>query len=153
MRVTHEYVQQVLVDLEKGRDVLLHSLGKCREIELMEGLTLDELESFEALTGRFARLSDIIIQKAFRTIDMMDLEDSGTVRDRLNRAEKKGIIEDASDFVEIRILRNEIAHEYKSEVIYSMFQKVIVLSPLLIQCVDRISSYVENNFAPEIKES
>lgn len=150
MRVTREHLQQVLADLEKGRDVLLHSLAKCQKIELMEGLTLDELESFEALTGRFARLSDMIIQKAFRTIDIVELEDAGTVRDRINRAEKKGIIENASEFVEIRILRNEIAHEYKSEVIYSMFQKVIALSPLLIQCVDHIISYAENKLVPII---
>ena len=43
-------------------------------------LLKSELEHFESLTGRFARLSDLLIQKIFRLIDQLDLEDLGTVR-------------------------------------------------------------------------
>ena len=44
------------------------------------------------MTSRFARLSDIIIQKIFRLIESLELEEPGTVRDRINQAEKWGII-------------------------------------------------------------
>ncbi|MBU0568564.1 hypothetical protein KKC52_11060 [bacterium] len=83
-------LKQELRDLEKARDVLHYSYEKCQAIELMDGLSYDEQERFEALTGRFARLSDLIIQKTFRLLDILDLEDEGTIRDRINRAEKKG---------------------------------------------------------------
>ena len=136
-----ENFKLLLKDLEKARDILLFSFTKCSEINMTEGLSDEEMESLEALTSRFSRLSDIIIQKVFRTIDILDLEDEGTVRDRINRAEKKGIIKSADDFIDIRILRNEIAHEYKAETIYSIFSKVSKLSPVLLESVNTIMTY------------
>jgi len=140
-----ENLKMLVVDLEKASDVLLYSVEKCRKISISEGLSYEELESYEALTSRFARLSDIIIQKVFRTIDSLDLDDAGTVRDRINRAEKKGLIKSADDFIAVRILRNEIAHEYKTETIYSIFLKVLELSEVLLESVDSICVYVDRH--------
>ena len=112
-----EVLNQELAQLENARDILQYSYEKCCRIGVKIGFTYEELESFEALTSRFARLSDIIIQKILRFFDVLDLEEAGTVRDRINRAEKKGVVKSADDFIKIRILRNEIAHEYKPETI------------------------------------
>ena len=103
----------------------------------------EEMESFEALTSRFVRLSDIIVQKVLRTLDILDLDDEETVRDRINRAEKKGIVESADLLVDVRVLRNEIAHEYKSEVIYSIFSQVLEHVPFLLESVENIKKYAE----------
>ncbi len=128
-------------ELEKAADILRYSYEKCIKVDLMEGLDQDTLESFEALTSRFARLSDLLIQKVFRTIDMIELESSGSVRDRIYRAEKKKLIESADVLIDIRFLRNEIAHEYKSETIHVIFEKVLFLSPLLLENVDLTVKY------------
>ena len=101
--------------LDNAIEILKYSYDACLKIDIKEQYTLDELDRFEAFTSRFARLSDIVIQKMFRLIDDIDLEDSGTVRDRINRAEKKNLIEDADIFIQIRIVRNDIAHEYNAE--------------------------------------
>ncbi len=138
-----ENLKQLLAELEKGKDILSHSFDKCRKIPMIEGLSYEEMESFEALTSRFARLSDIIVQKALRTLDILDLDDEGTVRDRINRAEKKGIVESADSLVDVRVLRNEIAHEYKSEVIYSIFSQVLEHVPFLLESVENIKKYAE----------
>ena len=143
MSATEENLKLLLADLKKAGDVLSYSFEKCKKIHMSEDLSYEELESYEALTSRFARLSDIVIQKVFRVFDILDLDDAGTVRDRINRAEKKGIIESADDFVEIRILRNEIAHEYKTETIYSIFAKVLELTDILLSSVDSILSYAQ----------
>ncbi|MBF0468820.1 MAG: hypothetical protein HQK61_08050 [Desulfamplus sp.] len=128
-------------ELEKAADILVYSHNKCICVDLMDGLNQDILESFEALTSRFARLSDMLIQKVLRTIDMIELESSGTVRDRINRAEKKKLIDSADSLIEIRVLRNEIAHEYKSETVYVIFEKVLHLTPLLLKAVDLTIEY------------
>ena len=141
-----ENLKQLLKDLERAQDVLRYSYEKCQRIRMSEGLSYEEMESFEALTSRFARLSDIITQKVIRAFDILDLDDDGTVRDRINRAEKKGIIERADDFIDIRILRNEIAHEYKTEAIYSIFSKVLELAPILIKSVGSIMSYAKKYY-------
>ncbi len=136
-----EALKYELHELEKAGDILEYSYKKCKAIGVKPGLDNDQLESFEALTSRFARLSDIIIQKILRYFDILDLEEKGTVRDRINRAEKRQVIESADDFIQIRILRNEIAHEYQSETIYMIFEKVVELTPVLLKSVDSLTTY------------
>ncbi|MCB2149558.1 MAG: hypothetical protein KQI81_23965 [Deltaproteobacteria bacterium] len=134
-------LRQELKELENAREVLAYSYQKCDKIGVRPGLSNEELESFEALTGRFARLSDIVIQKIIRYFDVLELEEPGTVRDRINRAEKKGVIENAEDFIQIRLLRNEIAHEYKSDAIYAIFESVLNLTPVLLDSIEKIVAY------------
>ena len=128
-------------DMKHTRDSLLYSYDRCRGLTVKTDLDNETMERFEALTARFSRLSDIMTQKVFRTLDALDLEDRGTVRDRINRAEKRGIIESADDFVEIRMVRNEIAHEYRSETILEIFERVLTLTPFLMKAVESIEIY------------
>jgi hypothetical protein len=121
--------------------VLLYSFNKCTAIGIKETYEPEELESFESFTGRFARLSDILIQKIFRLVDELDLDSQGTVRDRINRAEKKELIDSSDVFVEIRMVRNDIAHEYLPEAIHDMFGKVLTLTPHLLDSVERTVTY------------
>ena len=55
-------------------------------------LSEEQLIELDALTSRFARLSDLLIQKMFKTIERLDLETPGTVRDRILQAEKKDLL-------------------------------------------------------------
>ena len=135
-----EQIQALLLAAE----ILRSSYEKCQIIGIGPGLDNEQMERFEALTARFARLSDMIIQQILRSIDVLDLEDTGTVRDRINRAEKKGLIGSADDFVQIRMLRNEIAHEYKTQTILEIFERVLMLTPTLLQAVENIKRWEFN---------
>jgi len=138
-------LQQLMVQelkvLNDARDVLLYSFKKCTAIGIKETFEPEELESFESFTGRFARLSDILIQKIFRLVDELDLDSHGTIRDRINRAEKKELIDSSDVFVEIRMVRNDIAHEYLPEAIHDIFEKVLTLTPHLLESVERTIMY------------
>ena len=134
-------LQKELKLLADATDVLEYSFNKCSRIGLKQNYQPEELESFESFTGRFARLSDILIQKIFRLIDEIDLETQGTVRDRINRAEKKGLIKSSDTFVEIRMVRNDIAHEYLPEAIQEIFVKVLELTPAILDSVERVKAY------------
>jgi hypothetical protein len=127
--------------LDDAREVLLYSFNKCNAIGIKDKYEPEELESFESFTGRFARLSDILIQKIFRLVDELDLDTQGTVRDRINRAEKKELIVSSDIFVEIRMVRNDIAHEYLPEAIHDIFGKVLLLTPRLLDGVERTMTY------------
>ena len=80
-------------------------------------------------------------QKVLRYFDVLDLDETGTVRDRINRAEKKGVIENAETFIQIRLLRREIAHEYKPDAIFAIFESVLELTPILLKCIESIIAY------------
>lgn len=127
--------------LSDAREVLFYSFNKCSAIGIKEVYEPEELESFESFTGRFARLSDILIQKIFRLVDELDLDAQGTIRDRINRAEKKELIASSEIFVEIRMVRNDIAHEYLPAAIHDIFRKVLSLTPHLLDGVDRTITY------------
>lgn len=80
-------------------------------------------------------------QKIFRLLAEIAQEQPGTVRDRINRAEKWDLIESAEDFVAIRIVRNDIAHEYLPEAIRDIFKKVMALTPALLKSVTLTKKY------------
>jgi uncharacterized protein YutE (UPF0331/DUF86 family) len=134
-------LKQELIWMQNAADVLDYSYKICAAIGIKDAYSLAELDHFEALTSRFARLSDIVLQKLLRLIDEIDLESPGTVRDRINRAEKKQLIASAETFIEIRLLRNSIAHEYQNAVIVEIFQRVLKLTPELLNAVGRIKNY------------
>ena len=129
--------------LDKSKSVLEYSYQRCLVIKDKSTFNPQDLERFESLTGRFARLSDLLIQKMFRLIDRLDLDDEGTVRDRINRAEKKGLIASAEEFILIRELRNTIAHEYDPVASEKVFLHVLDFCPLLFDAVDRLKQYAK----------
>ena len=140
-------VKQLLAEelklLEYSNDMLAYSYNTCRNIGIKEEYTFEELDKFEALTSRFARTGDMLIQKIFRSIDILELERPGSVIDRINRAEKRGLISSAEIFKEIRFLRNDISHEYIPTVIEQIFEKILELTPYLIDSVNRVKKYSE----------
>ena len=124
------------------------SLHLVKDVGLRTPLSPEDLDAFEALTGRFARLSDLLMKRVFRLLDAVELEDEGTLLDALNRAEKRGVISSAGRFREIRELRNAIAHEYAEEDLLPLFRLVREASPELIEAVRQTANYAERLFRP-----
>ncbi len=144
-----ELMSKELTLLDDSTDILKYSYGKCQKIGIQEDYIIDDMDQFEAFTSRFARMSDMLIQKIFRLIDKIELDDEGTIRDRINRAEKKGLIESADIFIQIRIVRNDIAHEYHTENIKDIYKKVLELTPYLLNCVEKVKEYCKkHNYIP-----
>jgi uncharacterized protein with von Willebrand factor type A (vWA) domain len=107
-------------------------------------LSIEQRESCEALTSRFARLCDLLVQRLFRTLDQVELVDDGTILDRLARAEKRGIIASAEEWRELRELRNEIAHDYLIESSDRVLTEAHRRSPQLLEAVERLRVYARN---------
>ena len=136
-------LEQQLLAMAQMEALLKWSLDRCQTIPMTAGQkpAQEDLEKFESLTARFARFNDILLLKIFRLIDAIDLDDAGTVRDRINRAEKKGLIEDAQRFIEIRELRNSIAHEYQPEALNVIFTETLQATPALLDVAERVRKY------------
>lgn len=130
-----------LDNLNQALNWLKRSLGVCSALDPAADLTEEQFDAFEAFTSRYARVSDMIIQKVFRAIDAVEFEEGGTVIDVINRAHKRGLIESVEEIREIRELRNEIAHEYVLEDLRSLLGDVLRFSPRLIEIADRVKVY------------
>ena len=119
-----------------------HARVKSFSDRLGSDLAVGERESCEALTSRFARLNDFLMQRIFRTLDQIELADEGTVIDRLQRAEKRGLVASAERWRELRLLRNAIAHDYLIESADRVLAEAFTAAPELIEAVHRILRYV-----------
>jgi uncharacterized protein YutE (UPF0331/DUF86 family) len=142
------YLHEQIVLAEKMADVLNYSW---QQIATMENiLTADSKQwtsaqatEFEALSARFARLSDILIQKLFRAIDAIELIDEGSLLDRLARMEKRQIISDMEQWTNIRELRNQIAHDYVASDLAELHRTVFNYCPLLTDALAKLVQYSE----------
>ena len=134
-------LSETLCQLDDSARWLRRSFARCRKAHDKAVLSPGDLDAFEALTSRYARASDVILQKLFRGLDALELEDGGTLLDALNRAEKRGLIDSANDFRVIRELRNEIAHEYAQANLRPLFESVLELTPTLLDIIRRAHIY------------
>lgn len=134
-------LQKELRHLDEAANVLAETMREISKIGPKKEYSFLELIHLEALTSRFARLSDLLIRKIFRLIHTLDYEPQETVRDSINRAEKLGIIEDGHVFAEIRATRNSIAHEYLLEDMTLLYKNVIENTPKLLDTVKRVKEY------------
>ena len=133
-------------ELESSLTWLQRSVEKCSHKGLPNSWSADDFDAFEALTSRFARVSDILLQKFFRALDTVELSEGGTLLDVLLRAEKRGLVESADNFLEIRELRNEISHEYATDDLPALFEAVLHKAPELIIAVKRSIEYADTRY-------
>lgn len=105
-------------------------------------LSVGERESCEALTSRFARLNDFLVQRVFRTLDQIELVDEGTVLDRLQRAEARRLIDRAERWRELRLLRNAITHDYLIESADRVLTESLEAAAELLAAVEAVVAYV-----------
>src|SRR5665647_1470314 len=74
--------------LQASVDTLQLSIRKCQLIGRKESYTFEELESFDSLTSKFNRTSDIFVQKVLRSVWMLLHESFIPFIDMMNKSEK-----------------------------------------------------------------
>ncbi|MBI3194476.1 MAG: hypothetical protein HYZ34_08440 [Ignavibacteriae bacterium] len=136
-------LQRQLELFRKAIKVLQQSYASCSLLGVKDNYELSEMVVFEALTSRFARATDLFTQKIIRLIDELELEEQGSIIDRINRAEKRGLIDSAELFKDVKRLRNRIAHDYAEEDISDIFRDVFEHSPVLMKSVTHLEEYVK----------
>ena len=70
--------------LQENKEYLISSLGwlkrsynQCRNIGIKNEYSNDEYDSYENLTSRFARTTDLLVNKVMRSIDAAELIEPG----------------------------------------------------------------------------
>ena len=119
---------------------LAYSYSVCSKIKLGSEYSDDEFVSLEAMAARFARTTDIFVNKVLRSLDVVEYVEPGTVIDAVNNAEKREI-GNACDIRTLKDLRNSIAHEYVAERVILFFGKILECTPMLIKMVKNVNEY------------
>lgn len=142
---------QIMIDLLKSEWELLQaavstlqlSVLKCESIGIKESYTFEELESFDSLTSKFNRASDIFTQKVLRSVWMLLHEPFVPYIDMMNKCEKMFILRSADQMIEIRDMRNQIAHEYIPEAIRDLVPEVSELSSQLLKNIEDCRKFLK----------
>ena len=134
--LTHwDVLQRSLKSLQQSRD-------KTHQLLQQSEFSFEELESIDSLTSKFSRTSDIYLQKVLRSIWMLMREDTVPLIDLLNRAEKLMIIASAEELLQMRDIRNQIAHEYLPEAVPELASEVVVMTTLLQKNIEQTERFL-----------
>jgi uncharacterized protein YutE (UPF0331/DUF86 family) len=117
-------------------DYLRESCEICSKFT-SDDFSRQDLREIGALTDRFQRAQDFFVAHTLRSIDLLS-GDQGTTLDVLLRAEKRGIIDSADVFLEMRALRNKIAHEYAGYSPMDIVNDILKYAPILIDSFERV---------------
>lgn len=136
-----ELLKVALNQLEASISWLERSYTQCVSIGIKEHYTPDEYDRFENLTSRYARVSDLIVNKVLRSIDAVELMEPGSNIDTANRAVARGLVDSVETLRGFKDLRNDIAHEYKTEDLAELFADVLEASRDLLILARTILNY------------
>jgi hypothetical protein len=144
-----EILKEKLNLLKQSADWVKRSYEQCIRIGIKAEYSKDEFDKFENLSSRYARTTDMLINQALRSLDTVELVDSGTIIDIMNRAEKRGIVESSQTLHELNDLRTEIAHEYQIARIERCFESILKNTPVLLEIIGNLRLYAEKYTNPE----
>ena len=137
-----DLLAQALAELIEARRHLDYSHQQVASLpDTLAGATEPQLESIEALTSRFARAVDLLVNKVLRSLDRLELKPPGTLLDTVNRAEQRGFIARAADLREMKDVRNMIAHDYAGAKAAEIFAYCREQKPLFDAVCDRVAAY------------
>ena len=116
LRENLEVVARMHHHLERSRQQIADDVPlQAKQISQLDNTQIDRLDLYLA---RFSKLQDFITSKLFRSVALASLEDTRqdvSLIDTLRRMEKYDIVHDFDDWLEIRLLRNSLSHEYLTD--------------------------------------
>lgn len=130
--------------LQASVHTLQLSINKCQGIGIKENYSFEELESFDSLTSKFNRTSDLFTQKVLRSGWMLLHEPFAPFIDMMNKGEKMELICSGDRMIEIRDMRNQIAHEYIPEAIRDLIPEAIELAKSLFENIQQCHIFMNS---------
>jgi hypothetical protein len=136
MTLFDEAIKQMEYSMEKCAPLVIKNTNEYNS---------EDLEHIEAYTARFARLSDMYLKKIIRIVAAMEGYSPLSLRENLELGEKLGFIKSAAILLEIRVFRNEIAHEYIPLTQSNIFMEVNRIIPMLNENIAVTKAYLYRN--------
>ncbi|MEO5339503.1 MAG: hypothetical protein H7837_03145 [Magnetococcus sp. MYC-9] len=114
-----------------------------------DSLTETQVRTLDQLVFRFGRLQDALGVRLLPALmqHALDWREQDTLLDLLNRAEKRGMIPSADQWVALRHLRNQTAHEYpdRPEQLMNSLRACVAHTPLLEEIHQHLAAWAERN--------
>ncbi len=111
-------------------------------VDFSKDISEEELVDYDALSSRFERTTEMMI-KLFRSIENYEeAEKASSLRDCLNLMAKLDLIESPDEWMEIRILRNKISHDYLPEQLNILWQAISDFTPIIEKSIVQTNTFL-----------
>jgi hypothetical protein len=137
-----EILKENIVNLNDALKWLDRSYAICDELDIQQ-LDAEGMDAFESFTSRFARVSDILFNKVFRSIYYLEQGENASWLDVTLFMEKKAIIDNLNQARIIKETRNDIVHEYTVSDLNELFDSVNGQTPQLMEYAQNAIHYSE----------
>ena len=138
-----DLICQAYEDLESSVKLLEYSLLKYKPFDPTVVYSYEDLEYYDSLSFRFEKVVEMFLS-FFKSLELYLYGDlSQTIRQRLQRIEKLGIINNLEDYMEAKLLRNKVVHAYLPEKLEEIYETIAKLSSIFLQDFDKIKKYVQ----------
>lgn len=115
--------------------------------EMIANLSKEDLLFFELFSSRFSKLQDFMGNQLFPHVLKISGEqiDAMTFIDKLNKLEKLELLLSAEQWMDLRQVRNNLAHEYPDhpELTAEAFNEAFMLGPTLLNCLERLKTFAQ----------
>jgi hypothetical protein len=74
-----EILKENLYAVNLSLNRLMYSLEKCGKINIKDTYSDEEFDAFEAMTSRYSRTTDMLINKVLRSLDEVEYMDDGKI--------------------------------------------------------------------------
>jgi len=129
--------------LHASVETLLMSVEKCRKIGVKDEYSFEEQESFDSLTSKFSRASDLFTQKVIRTSWLLLHESFVPFIDMMNICVKMNMLHSTDEMIGIRDMRNQIAHEYIPDALMELVPEVNQMTQQLVENINYCRIFLE----------
>jgi len=129
--------------LHASVETLLMSVEKCRKIGVKDEYSFEEQESFDSLTSKFSRASDLFTQKVIRTTWLLLHESFVPFIDMINICVKMNMLHSTDEMIGIKDMRNQIAHEYIPDALMELVPEVTEMTQQLVENINYCRIFLE----------
>jgi hypothetical protein len=129
-------------DLKKAVYLLKASIKKYKPYKVRKMYTPLELEYYDSLSFRFEKAVELFLH-FFKGLELyLSGKISDTLRDRLLFMQKLGIIDSIDFWIEARLLRNKVAHDYLPEQLKGIYLEIYNKSKLLMKYMNNVEKLI-----------
>lgn len=132
---------QAYEDLEDSLKLLEYSLAKYKPFDPTVFYSYEDLEYYDSLSFRYEKAIEAVFSY-FKTLEIfLFAETSETLRKRLQKMEKLGLIENLEAYMEAKLLRNKVVHAYLPEKLQEIYESIEKFGKILLKDFEKIRKF------------
>jgi hypothetical protein len=139
-----ELILREFNDLKKAVYLLESSIRKFKPYRVRKIYTPVELEYYDSLAFRFEKAVELFLH-FFKGLELYQSgKVSDTLRDRLLLMQKLKIIDNTDFWIEARLLRNKVAHDYLPEQLKDIYREIFKKSKNMLKYMSNIEKNIRS---------